>query len=516
MVYNEKDQSKMLLADKDRNRMLQIQDNGGGMNPDKMRHCMSLGYSAKSKIANVIGQYGNGFKTSTMRLGADVIVFSMCREKDGKCATRSIGLLSYTFLTSTGKEDIVVPMFNSLGYQGTRIVIYNLWEDDEGQLELDFGIDPEDIQIRGVNRDEKKIAMAKKYPNSKHFLTYQHSLRSYASILYLRLPPGFRIILRGKDVEHHNLVHDMMHQKQVSYKPVPITDGTVKDSVALTENPFWRVWNAAGSDGRGVVGVLEANFVEPAHDKQSFEKTTALSRLEARLIVLQKTYWRDHCHEIGYAPRRQMNKAVTMVSPLSSKGNAIKGISANRIDGNTYYETTENGQRNSVKKANQSLPLIESSSEDEMPNHYESPLNKTQSYRPSSNKAEQINDNTSPEVKANILKLRKEIGELKNRLHEATEARNQSLQELQYERDRCKSFEAQLEEANKKNAQMDKEQEALIQIFAEERERRNIEEDTLRKRLHEASVTIEQLVDKDSAASIDKSRGRGKYIQQQP
>lgn len=55
--------------------------------------------------------------------------------------------------------------------------------------------------------------------------------------------------------------------------------------------PFWRVWNAAGSDGRGVIGVLEANFVEPAHDKQGFERTTALSRLEARLIHLQKNYW---------------------------------------------------------------------------------------------------------------------------------------------------------------------------------------------------------------------------------
>lgn len=31
-------------------------DNGGGMDPDKMRHCMSLGYSAKSKMADTIGQ----------------------------------------------------------------------------------------------------------------------------------------------------------------------------------------------------------------------------------------------------------------------------------------------------------------------------------------------------------------------------------------------------------------------------------------------------------------------------
>ncbi|MCI06691.1 MORC family CW-type zinc finger protein 4-like, partial [Trifolium medium] len=58
--------------------------NGGGMNPDKIRQCMSLGYSEKSKLANTIGQYGNGFKTSTMRLGADVIVFSRCKGKEGK------------------------------------------------------------------------------------------------------------------------------------------------------------------------------------------------------------------------------------------------------------------------------------------------------------------------------------------------------------------------------------------------------------------------------------------------
>lgn len=32
--------------------------------------------------------------------------------------------------------------FDHLEDQGTRIVIYNLWEDDEGKLELDFDTDP--------------------------------------------------------------------------------------------------------------------------------------------------------------------------------------------------------------------------------------------------------------------------------------------------------------------------------------------------------------------------------------
>ncbi|MFS7961551.1 putative morc, S5 domain 2 protein [Helianthus anomalus] len=53
---------------------------------------------------------------------------------------------------------------------------------------------------------------------------------------------------------------------------------------------FWRLWNSTGSDSRGVIGVLEANFEEPAHDKQRFECTIVLSRLETRLIQMQNTY----------------------------------------------------------------------------------------------------------------------------------------------------------------------------------------------------------------------------------
>ncbi|KAH7666024.1 ATPase domain of HSP90 chaperone/DNA topoisomerase II/histidine kinase protein [Dioscorea alata] len=338
MMENKKDGSKMLI----------VEDNGGGMDPDKMRHCMSLGYSAKSKIANTIGQHGNGFKTSTMRLGADVIVFSRSHGRDGKSPTQSIGLLSYSYLRNTGKEDIntnlntiidwspysseadLLQQFSKMKDQGTRVVIYNLWEDDQGKLELDFDADQHDIQVRGVNRDENKIQMAKQFPNSRHFLTYRHSLR-LCTMLYLRLPRGFRMILRGKEIEHHNIVTDMMMKEEVTYRPQPSADGVQKDPnmVAVVTmgfvkdaehhidvqgfnvyhknrliKPFWRVWNPPGSDGRGVLGSLEANFVEPAHDKQDFERTIVLSRLEARLVQMQKTYWSTKCHKIGYAPRR--------------------------------------------------------------------------------------------------------------------------------------------------------------------------------------------------------------------
>ncbi|RZC70382.1 hypothetical protein C5167_033500 [Papaver somniferum] len=33
-------------------------------------------------------------------------------------------------------------MFNGIGEHGTWLIIYNLWEDDQGELELDFQSNP--------------------------------------------------------------------------------------------------------------------------------------------------------------------------------------------------------------------------------------------------------------------------------------------------------------------------------------------------------------------------------------
>ncbi|CAH8304178.1 unnamed protein product [Eruca vesicaria subsp. sativa] len=503
----------MLENKKEGNRMLLIEDNGGGMDPEKMRQCMSLGYSAKSKLANTIGQYGNGFKTSTMRLGADVIVFSRCSGKDGKNATQSIGLLSYTFLRSTGKEDIVVPMldyekkdpewskivksslsdwdknvrtiiqwspfsseedllrqFGLMKDCGTRIIIYNLWEDDHGLLELDFDADPHDIQLRGVNRDEKNIKMASQFPNSRHFLTFKHSLRSYVSILYLRIPPAFRIILRGKDVEHHNVVNDMMQTEQITYRPqygpadtyvkdsnmsAVVVLGFVKDAKHHVDvqgfnvyhknrliKPFWRIWNAAGSDGRGVIGVLEANFVEPAHDKQGFERTTVLSRLESRLVQMQKIYWSTNCHKIGYAPRKY------------KPGN---GYGYNR---DKSPEDDPEGSAPSGIKTRASDKFYSGS----YPSHHKG-------------------DN-------------------------GVSGKDSSLylqEELRREKERSKALEDEVNLAREKIEEMRKDQENLVEIFTEERDRRDGEEESLRKKLEEASNTIDELLNK--IRKLEESKG---------
>jgi hypothetical protein len=69
-------------------------------------------------------------------------------------------------------------------------------------------------------------------------ILFHVTLQNYASILYLRLPSSFRIILRGKDVEHHNIVNDMMLSQEVTYRPQPGADGVPKDTNVMQLNLF--------------------------------------------------------------------------------------------------------------------------------------------------------------------------------------------------------------------------------------------------------------------------------------
>ncbi|XP_010432184.1 PREDICTED: protein MICRORCHIDIA 1 [Camelina sativa] len=347
---------------KDNTPALVFQDDGGGMDPNGIRKCMSLGYSSK-KSNTTIGQYGNGFKTSTMRLGADAIVFS--RSTHGGKSTQSIGLLSYTFLRRTGQDDVIVPMidfdisedqpqpiiygspgdwstnlnillkwspfstvdellqqFEDIGTHGTKVVIYNLWLNDEGIYELSFDDDDEDIQLRDENAQDGKRLHAKTLELRSHIsYRYRHSLRAYISMLYLKKFKNFKIVLRGIPVQQFNIADEFRYPETVMYKPQAaateyaaseIKIGFIKEAPKLPINgfnvyhknrlirPFWKVLLEGSTRGNGVVGVLEANFIEPAHDKQDFERSSLFLRLEARLKKIISDYWQSHCHVFGY------------------------------------------------------------------------------------------------------------------------------------------------------------------------------------------------------------------------
>ncbi|KAM0891919.1 hypothetical protein ACQ4PT_026086 [Festuca glaucescens] len=334
----------MLENKKDGSRMLLVQDDGGGMSPDKIRHCMSLGYSVKSKVKNTIGQYGNGFKTSTMRLGADVL-------------------------------------FNSISEQGTRIIIYNLWEDEQGDLELDFGAD----------------------------------VNMVANVII-----GF-----VKDAKHH----------------VPIQGFNVYHRNRLIK-PFWRVWTLPGSQGRGIIGVLEVNFVEPAHDKQDFERTNSLSRLEARLVLMQKKYWSENCHRIGYG------------------GNHANRSSGKRDrDNHLSFHALSTFQEGTVKNNG--------------------------------------HGGTIDDPESVIKQLKDENSSLKERFSKVEELLSK---ELQTEREKNKSLLEKMENLEAKLETAKKEQEALVDAYAEEMKCREQEEQNLRNKLKEASSTIQYLTEQLNAA----------------
>ncbi|KAJ7004600.1 MORC family CW-type zinc finger protein 3-like [Populus alba x Populus x berolinensis] len=546
VLNNSKDFSKMLL----------VEDNGGGMTPDRMRACMSLGYSTKSKMANTIGQYGNGFKTSTMRLGADVIVFSRCRGENGKSVTQSIGLLSYTFLTATGKEDIVVPMIDfEKGGRGWNKKIRSSSNDWDMNL--------------------KTISQWSPFASEEELLQ-----QSYASILYLELPPSFRIILRGKEVEHHDLVKDMMLEQDISYKPVNVPErvqenknmaatgkiGFVKDAGNHIDvqgfnvyhknrliKPFWRVWNAAGSDGRGVIGVLEANFVEPAHDKQGFERTSVLSRLEAKLINLQKTYWRTNCHKIGYAVRRQSknlssdtiqsacNKDIHSAR-TSQNGQCFTGGNKRSSHDNAIYQNGHGSEsrQSRMKNGLNSCKISDVSDASEGVRHnapfasresLHDPIKHKSTYlltSPSYPKPIVISENGQITTNGNV----KSLSNSKAEDRESRFVWKQSLHFvqilvvpytrllntlflvicmlnricgtenhlLQYERDKCRKLESQLQERTneleaerKKTELLEKEFECLVVMIQEERTRQTEREDELMKKIKDGSQAIEDL-----------------------
>ncbi|KAJ4787179.1 hypothetical protein LUZ62_038425 [Rhynchospora pubera] len=400
---NQKDGSPMLL----------FQDDGGGMDPEGIRQCMSLGFSSK-RSKTTIGQYGNGFKTSTMRLGADAIVFTRA-VREGQ-ETMSIGLLSYTFLRRTMKDDIIVPMldfkmeggqlvplvytcleewdsslkilnewspfsseeellqqFEDVGSHGTKVLIYNLWMNDDGLLELDFDDDDEDILLRdqsnsntGWSRFHKEIV--------QHHISHRlrFSLRAYTSILYMRKFTNFKIILRGVPVEQVNIADEMKFKKVVTYKPQVGVDSesvTVRTTIGFAKEapvlgifgvnvyhknrlimPFWKVLQEGSSRGRSVLGVLEANFIEPAHDKQDFERTPLFIRLETKLRQIIVDYWKENCHLIGYQGSTGKSTKATpqKVQPQKSP----RPNMASPHDSSKYGANRDNGQENNTPPAN--------------------------------------------------------------------------------------------------------------------------------------------------------------------
>uniref|UniRef100_A0A8C8BFK8 MORC family CW-type zinc finger 3 n=1 Tax=Otus sunia TaxID=257818 RepID=A0A8C8BFK8_9STRI len=327
---------------------LTFTDNGNGMNTEKLHKMLSFGFSEKSVMNGrvPVGLYGNGFKSGSMRLGKDAIVFT----KNGE--TMSVGLLSQTFLEVTKAEHVMVPIVtfdnqhilsttsddpteskNSLkailthslfsteekllaeldaiiAKKGTRIIIWNLRRDKNEKTEFDFDKDkydiriPEDLDETGKRGYKKQERLDQIVPES------DYSLRAYCSILYLK--PTMQIILRGQKVKTQLvskslafIEHDIYRPKFLNAKAVRITFGfncRNKDHYGIMmyhKNRLIKAYERVGCQlkannmGVGVIGIIECNFLKPTHNKQDFDYTNEYRLTIAALGEKLNDYWNE-------------------------------------------------------------------------------------------------------------------------------------------------------------------------------------------------------------------------------
>ncbi|XP_078795908.1 MORC family CW-type zinc finger protein 3-like isoform X2 [Oryzias latipes] len=327
---------------------LTFMDNGNGLDHETMHKMLSFGYSDKTAIKGhvPIGMYGNGFKSGSMRLGKDAIVFS--KSESGMC----IGMLSQTYLELIGANQIQVPIVciternlisfsvreehraslqdilcyslfktreellaeldaitSSFSQTGTRIIIWNLRRTATDATEFDFETDRYDIRIPSevyeAIGDPSKVSDRM----TSHIPETVYSLRAYCSILYLK--PRMQVVLRSKTVKTVLIAKSLACMRKDFYKPiflnkrVPIHFGfntKSKDQYGVMmyhKNRLIKAYERVGCQlkannmGVGVIGIIECNFLDPTHNKQSFIESDKYRKTMNNLGIKLEEYWKE-------------------------------------------------------------------------------------------------------------------------------------------------------------------------------------------------------------------------------
>ncbi|KAK9402120.1 protein dopey-2 [Crotalus adamanteus] len=347
-AYDPDVNAKQMWIDKtiiNENVCLTFMDNGNGMNADKLHKMLSFGFSDKVTLNGhvPVGLYGNGFKSGSMRLGKDAIVFT----KNGDIM--SVGLLSQTFLELTKAEHVIVPIISLnksrkvmkpdesaaslkailehslfsteeellaeldaiIGRKGTRIIIWNLRREKNEETEFDFDTDKYDIRIPADLDEVTGKRGYKKQERQDHIVPESdYSLRAYCSILYLK--PRMQIIIRGQKVQTQLVSKSLAHIERDVYKPKFLAPKTVritfgfncrnKDHYGMMmyhRNRLIKAYERVGYQlkannmGVGVIGIIECNFLKPTHNKQDFDYTNEYRRTIHALGEKLNDYWNE-------------------------------------------------------------------------------------------------------------------------------------------------------------------------------------------------------------------------------
>jgi hypothetical protein len=288
-------------------------DSGSGMTYEELAK-MLLQFGNGRENNNFIGRYGIGFKSGSMRLGKDVMIFT----KSDK--TQSLALFSQTlnannnynslnisiinwkkkpleFDTSVYSEEELREKLNTIykispfkndfqiseefakikSKTGTRIIIWNLND------ELDFTTDPEDIRIKQVSGKNYILKEHSQISNDASIdVPIDYSLRRYCELLYLK--PTTQLYIQNKKVMT-KLVADSLSKKKIVSNPKFSVKMVLGLSSKDKENNlggfhiYWhnrlvesyvRVADIQNKKVNGIIGIIECNKLVPIRYKQSF------------------------------------------------------------------------------------------------------------------------------------------------------------------------------------------------------------------------------------------------------
>ncbi|PAA91861.1 hypothetical protein BOX15_Mlig031723g4, partial [Macrostomum lignano] len=273
--------------------VLSFTDDGRGMELNRLHNMLSFGYCDKVPVKGhkPIGHYGNGFKSGSMRIGKDAIVFTKTRLANN-AVVKSVGLLSQTFLARIGADTIVLPIcswvndqlaetypdgaqslslithhcdlfggfesevlaqFDRIGKHGTRILIYNLKrtspDDPSSALELDLVSDRSDIVNSETLQSDAALPAVQRMQLLQTSVSplIRRSLKAYLSILFMKP----RLIIR---INNHKVRTQLMQRclakRAIDYYS-PKLSPSDETRLKLRSNSNYRV--------RVVIGVLPAN-----------------------------------------------------------------------------------------------------------------------------------------------------------------------------------------------------------------------------------------------------------------
>lgn len=223
-------------------------------------------------------------------------------------------VLKYSFVQS--EASLLKQLDKIPGGHGTRIVLFNLREPPE----FDFSGFKDDIRLVGMIPEEGDDVRESRGPVFQQTREGQqasldvpedYSLRAYMEILYLR--PRVTFTLRGKVVVPRDPIEAMAREYYVfpEYRPrgadagiiihcgYPADDGTKKCGFHIyNKNRLIRLYQRFGSQlqvntmMKDMIGVIEADSLEPTHNKQAFkEADVSYQKFKRHVVQCMNDYY---------------------------------------------------------------------------------------------------------------------------------------------------------------------------------------------------------------------------------